>query len=50
MCYRCAEIDATIAHFRDMARAVGDRQTVRSIDILVAELQVRKDALHPECK
>jgi hypothetical protein len=50
MCDRCIEIDKRITHFRDMARAVGDLQTVRSIVILVAELQGRKVALHSECQ
>lgn len=48
MCHKCVEIDQKIAHFKELARSVGDPQTVRSIDILIAEMEARKDALHPE--
>jgi hypothetical protein len=48
MGHLCDEIDEKIAHFKDLARAVADPQTIRSIDILIAEMEARKDALHPE--
>ena len=50
MCHTCVEIDKRIARLRDLARSVDDPQTVKSIDILVAEMEARKDALHPERK
>jgi hypothetical protein len=50
MCHKCVEIDQKIAHFKELARSVGDPQTVRSIDILIAEMGARKDALHPEAQ
>ena len=50
MCHKCVEIDRKIVHFKELARWVGDPQTVRSIDILIAEMEARKDALHPERK
>jgi hypothetical protein len=48
MCHKCAEIDEQIARFRDLARSVHDPKTLKSIEILIAELEARKDALHPE--
>jgi hypothetical protein len=47
MCYLCVEIDRNIANFADMADR-GSPETARSIDILIAELQARKAALHPD--
>jgi hypothetical protein len=34
--------------FSDLARQVGDPKTIKSIEILIAELEERKDALHLE--
>ena len=50
MCHQCVEIDKQIAHFKELARSVGNPQTVRSIDILIAKMEAKKDALHPERK
>jgi hypothetical protein len=47
MCYLCVEIDRKIADFAELA-ARGSPETARSIDILIAELQARKAALHPD--
>jgi hypothetical protein len=47
MCHLCVEIDRNIANLADMA-ARGSPETGRSIDILIAELQDRKAALHPD--
>jgi hypothetical protein len=48
MCCKCVEINKKIARFQDLARQVGDPKTVKSIDIMIAELEERKDALHPD--
>jgi hypothetical protein len=48
MCHNCVENDKKIVHFQDLARRVGDPQTIKSIEILIEELEERKDALHPE--
>jgi hypothetical protein len=47
MCHLCVEIDRNIANLADMADR-GSPETGRSIDILIAELQDRKAALHPD--
>jgi hypothetical protein len=46
MCYKCVEIDKKIVRFQDLARQVGDPKTIKSIEIRIAELEERKDALH----
>jgi hypothetical protein len=48
MCHKCVEIDEQIVRFRDLARSVHDPKTLKSIDILIADLEARKEALHPE--
>jgi hypothetical protein len=48
MCHKCVDIDKRIARLRDLARSVDDPQTIRSIEILVVEMETRKAALHPE--
>lgn len=50
MCHQCDKIDLKIAHFKEMVRSVEDPQTVRSIEILIAEMGARKVELHPERK
>ena len=47
MCHLCTEIDKKIDHFKEMASRGLSPETVRSIDILIAELEVQKAALHP---
>jgi hypothetical protein len=48
MCQKCVEIDKKIAHYQNVARSVLDPPSLRSIDNIIAELEARKDALHPE--
>ena len=48
MCHVCVDIDKKIDRFRELARSVQDPKTIKSIDILIAELEARKAALHPE--
>jgi hypothetical protein len=48
MCQLCTNIDKKIDHFQEMASRGLSPETVRSIDILVAELEAQKAALHPE--
>jgi hypothetical protein len=50
MCYKCIEVDKTIAHYENIARSVGGRKILDSIDVMIAELEARKDALHPEAQ
>ena len=48
MCHVCVEIDKRIDRLRSIARSVEDPETVRSAYTLIAEMEARKDALHPE--
>lgn len=49
-CEKYVEIDQKIARFKEPARLVGDPQTNRNVDTLIAEMEARKDALHSEGK
>jgi hypothetical protein len=48
MCARCVEIDKRIAHFQELRGRLLDPQTLRSLEILIEELESKKAALHPE--
>jgi hypothetical protein len=50
MCQLCIKIDQKIDHFKEMASRGLSPETVCSIDILIAELEGQKAALHPERK
>ena len=46
MCLECRELDKVIAHYRELRRHVTDRLTLEGIDLLVAEAEAKKRALH----
>ena len=48
MCERCVEIDKAIERYRRILLSIGDQITVDRTKELIAELQAKKDALHPE--
>jgi hypothetical protein len=48
MCEKCVEIDKTIERYRRILLSIGDQLTVDRTKELIAELQAKKDALHPE--
>ena len=48
MCSQCDEIDARIGSLREIARRVLDQQMLDGIARLIAELEAKKAALHPE--
>jgi hypothetical protein len=48
MCSQCVEIDKTIARYRRLKEQVRDRQVQEAADRLIAELEAKKAALHPE--
>jgi hypothetical protein len=48
MCEQCVEIDKTIERYRIILLAIGDQVTVDRTKELIAELQAKKGALHPE--
>lgn len=48
MCKQCDEIDVTIARYRRFKGYVTDQQMQKATDKLIAELEAKKAALHPE--
>ena len=48
MCDQCNRLDKRIAHYREMALNVFDKQTLEGISVLIAKLEADKKALHPE--
>jgi hypothetical protein len=50
MCEKCVEIDKTIAWYRKIQRSINDQKTIDGAEKLIAELEAKKLALHPERK
>jgi hypothetical protein len=50
MCEKCVEIDSRIATYQRIASSTTDQPTIDGAKQLIADLQVRKAALHPERK
>jgi hypothetical protein len=48
MCEKCEEIDKTIARYQRILLSIGDQVTVDRTRELIADLEARKTALHPE--
>jgi hypothetical protein len=48
MCEKCVEIDKAIDRYRNIQRSIGDQVTVDRTKELIADLEARKVALHPE--
>ena len=48
MCDKCIDIDKAIERFRQVQRTILDQRTVDRAKEMVAELEAKKDALHPE--
>jgi len=48
MCEKCQKIDETIDRYRRLAGQVTDQEFIERTQGLIAELQARKSALHPE--
>jgi hypothetical protein len=48
MCAKCVEIDKRIEHFKKLHERLLEAQTLRSIEILIEELEAKKVSLHPE--
>lgn len=47
MCSKCDEFEKTISHYRLLKKQITDRQTNEIADRLMAELELKKLALHP---
>jgi hypothetical protein len=48
MCDQCVKINASIARYRRIREQINDKQTQEAADLLLAELEAQKAALHPE--
>lgn len=48
MCWRCAEIDKEIDHYRCLRARVADEGSIKSLHILIEELKVEKARVHIE--
>jgi hypothetical protein len=48
MCEKCEEFDKSIERYQRLRSAIRDKQAMEAADKLVAELQAKKAALHPE--
>jgi hypothetical protein len=48
MCEKCVEIDKTIERYRRIQQSIMDQVTVDRTRELIADLEGRKAALHPE--
>ena len=48
MCEACVQLDERIEHYRRVMSAMTDQLTIERITALVAELEARKAALHPD--
>jgi hypothetical protein len=48
MCWRCAEIDKEIDHYRCLCTRVADEGSIKSLHIPIEELKVEKARVHIE--
>jgi hypothetical protein len=48
MCGECIEIDRKIERLRTLALRISDQQTLNGIADLIAELEAKKQDLHPK--
>ena len=48
MCEKCVEIDKVIARYQRILLSIFDQLTMDRIKELIAEMNARKAALHPE--
>jgi hypothetical protein len=48
MCDKCVKLDGKIEHYRKLASAISDRQTLEGIADLIKEMEARKVQFHRE--
>lgn len=48
MCWRCAEIDKEIDHYRCLCARVADKGSIKSLHILIDKLEDEKVRIHIE--
>jgi hypothetical protein len=46
MCWKCEQIDKHIEHYRGLLARIADERSAESLNILIAQLEARKTALH----
>jgi hypothetical protein len=47
MCWQCERINQQIRHYHGLSARVSDKGSIRSLEILIAQLEADKDRLHP---
>jgi ribosome biogenesis SPOUT family RNA methylase Rps3 len=50
MCDKCAELDETVLRYRRISNSINDQLTIDRIKVVIADLEAKKAALHPEQK
>jgi hypothetical protein len=48
MCQKCIEVDKTIERFRQVKRSISDQLTVERAHEVIADLEAKKAAFHPD--
>jgi hypothetical protein len=48
MCHQCDDLDKTIERYRRLLRSIDDQLTTDRTNELIAEMEAKKLALHPE--
>lgn len=48
MCEKCIPLDKQIEHYKSIRSGITDRQTLEAIEQLLAQLEGKKKALHPD--
>jgi len=48
VCDKCKPMDARISHYRQILKAILDKQTVDGIQQLINEIEAAKKSLHPD--
>jgi hypothetical protein len=48
MCWKCAEIDKVILHYRTLIARVTDQQTLAGLEQLIEKLEAEKKDLHAD--
>ena len=46
MCWRCEQIDREIEHYHRLSARITDERSIKSLDILIAMLEDKKNDLH----
>jgi hypothetical protein len=50
MCNKCEELDRRTGHLRKMVEQLADPQTIEAANSLIADMEAKKAAFHPQPK